>query len=289
VNFLICPVCGTPDVIFDSERAQYVCGSKGIVIEENIADLGPEWRNFEDETMRIRAGPPVTFTVHTEGFGTIVGTGDWTRKQKLRTLQNKSRVSSKERKKVTYLTSLNRLAGKLNLPRPVRETAGMIVKILVEAGLAKRVDPDALTVAVLHYACRVHRVPLRLQDLEKLYEIEEKEVWNATQKVIQAARKLNLTPKLSPAEYVPSIANKLGLPGEVMIKSMEIVNLLFQSGGTSGKDPAKISAAAVYLVSTIMDVKKTQKEVSEALNITEVAVRGGYRDIVEKLDIDVVM
>lgn len=285
-----CPICGQPDVIFDSERAQYVCGSKGVVIEDSVVDQGPEWRNFEDEGVRVRAGPPLTYTNHTQGFGTVVGTvGKWSRLEKLRILQRKSRVSSRERKRVAYHAALNRVAGMLNLPRPAWETASMILRILVETGLARRVDPDALTAAVIHYSCKVHRIPVRLQELKELYELEGRKLWEASRKVTQAARRLNLTPKLRPAEYVPRIVNKLGLPGEVSVKSMEIVSLLFQNGETSGKDPARVSAAAVYLVSTLMDVKRTQKEISEALGITEVAVRGGYRDMVEKLDIEVVI
>jgi transcription initiation factor TFIIB len=44
-----------------------------------------------------------------------------------------------------------------------------------------------------------------------------------------------------------------------------------------------MSAAAVYIVSVLMDVKKNQKEIANALGITDVTIRGRYREIIKAL------
>nr|WP_243665755.1 TFIIB-type zinc ribbon-containing protein [Vulcanisaeta sp. JCM 16159] len=42
---LVCPNCGSTDIVFDPERGELVCRHCGLVIEEHVMDLGPEWRH----------------------------------------------------------------------------------------------------------------------------------------------------------------------------------------------------------------------------------------------------
>ena len=45
----VCPQCGSTDLIGDYERAEVVCANCGLVIDENLVDMGPEWRAFDHE------------------------------------------------------------------------------------------------------------------------------------------------------------------------------------------------------------------------------------------------
>ena len=40
----VCPECGSTELIGDYERAEVVCAHCGLVIDENLVDMGPEWR-----------------------------------------------------------------------------------------------------------------------------------------------------------------------------------------------------------------------------------------------------
>ena len=42
-----CPECGSNKRFRDYKRAEVVCEECGLVIEDKIIDLGPEWRVFE--------------------------------------------------------------------------------------------------------------------------------------------------------------------------------------------------------------------------------------------------
>ncbi|WP_243669211.1 hypothetical protein [Vulcanisaeta sp. JCM 16161] len=46
---LVCPNCGSTDIVFDPERGELVCRHCGLVIEEHVMDLGPEWRAFSGD------------------------------------------------------------------------------------------------------------------------------------------------------------------------------------------------------------------------------------------------
>ncbi len=58
---LVCPACGSTDIIFDSDRGEYVCNSCGLVIEEDVVDQGAEWRAFDADQRneRARTGAPM--------------------------------------------------------------------------------------------------------------------------------------------------------------------------------------------------------------------------------------
>lgn len=44
-----CPECGSTRIMRDYECAEIVCMDCGIVVQQKIADRGPEWRAFDDE------------------------------------------------------------------------------------------------------------------------------------------------------------------------------------------------------------------------------------------------
>ncbi|MFB6294469.1 MAG: sigma factor-like helix-turn-helix DNA-binding protein, partial [Candidatus Nanohaloarchaea archaeon] len=54
----------------------------------------------------------------------------------------------------------------------------------------------------------------------------------------------------------------------------------------AGKAPTGIAASALYIASNIEGEKRTQKEVAEMLNVTEVTVRNRSKELVEELGLE---
>ena len=52
---------------------------------------------------------------------------------------------------------------------------------------------------------------------------------------------------------------------------------------TSGRGPAGISAAALYVAALMNDEKKTQREVADVAGITEVTIRNRYKELLREL------
>lgn len=289
----VCPHCGSQNIIFDYERGTYVCANCGFVMEENVADLGPEWRAYtqQDRFERERTGSPLTPKVHDFGLTTKIGTTrtkDKLRLLKLQRMQNSLRVSPRERKLVTFLAELNDSCAKLGLPEHVKETASIILRKLVENGETRRMNKDAILAAVIYYACRVEGVPRHLKEILQIYQADTSEIWKATRKVQETAKEgMRLMPKFKPTEYIPKIVEKLSLPSYIISKASEIVEKMYQAGLTSGKGQLALSAASVYVISAIMDYKKTQKEIADALGLTEVTIRNRYREIIKSFDIEI--
>lgn len=277
-------------IIFDAERGELIDTETGEVIEERVADLGPEWRAFNelDRLERERVGSRLTMKVHDQGLTTKIGkigyrkAGDRIKIIKMRRLQNSIRVPSKDRKLVTYLSRLNAEASKLGLPEHVKETAAIMMKKLVNGDSDERIKPDALIAIALYYSCQVNNIPVSLQELKARFGLSERAVWKAMRRVNEVFP--DLKPKvMTPTKYIPIILSKLNLPMTVGTKVAEIVDYMHKEGLTSGKSHLSFSAAAVYIVSKMMDINKTQKEIAGALNISDMVIRKRYKEILDIL------
>ncbi|MEM0373161.1 MAG: transcription initiation factor IIB family protein [Sulfolobaceae archaeon] len=290
---MCCPNCGSSALAVIDGRE--TCTSCGFVIEEYVIDEGPEWRAYtpQDRLERERTGAGLTPKVHDRGLYTDIGRSRGSRISssrllKMKMLQRKIRVSSSDRKIVTYLSELNNECSKLGLPERIKETAATILRKVVEAGGDKRLNKTALILVTIFYACRVMRYPIDENEIIKRYGLTKSDIWNPIKRVQMIVKSNSMFhSRISPKDYIPKIVSKLGLPQYIVSKSAELVEKMHSEGLTSGKGYIAISAASVYLMSTLFDNKKTQKEVADVVNITEVTVRNRYRDIIEKFDIEV--
>jgi len=116
--------------------------------------------------------------------------------------------------------------------------------------------------------------------------VNRRELWYACRRIKELVLQQQV-PLIKPIELVPKLASSLGLPAEVQTQAAIILNKASEYNLTDGKGPLGLAAAALYVAAIILDHKRTQKEVAEGANITEVTVRNRYRDIIENFVINV--
>ncbi len=94
-------------------------------------------------------------------------------------------------------------------------------------------------------------------------------------------------PLSDPKQYVPKIVEQLRLGGEIQREALKILEEAKKKGLTAGKDPAGLAAAAVYIASLLKGEVRTQKEVAQAAQVTEVTVRNRYKELAKELSIKI--
>lgn len=65
---------------------------------------------------------------------------------------------------------------------------------------------------------------------------------------------------------------------------MEIIRKAQDQKLTSGKSPSGIAAAAIYISAIKAGERRTQREVAEVADVTEVTVRNRYSEIAKELN-----
>ena len=289
-------------LIHDRERAELVCQSCGLVIDDEFIDRGPEWRAFDADQRkkRARTGAPMTLTIHDKGLSTMI---DWRNKDsygrsissknraqlyRLRKWQRRIRVSNATERNLAFaLSELDRMASAVGLPRNIRESSAMVYRDAVDKNLIRGRSIEGVAAAALYAACRQCSVPRTLDEIAEVSRVSRKEI-GRTYRFISRELGLRLLPT-SPLDYVPRFCSGLTLKGEVQSRTIEILRLASERELTSGRGPTGVAAAAIYIASILGGERRTQREVAEVAGVTEVTIRNRYKELAEKLDIEIIL
>ncbi len=93
----------------------------------------------------------------------------------------------------------------------------------------------------------------------------------------------------TPHDYISRFCSRLSLSNDVQVKTMEILKKAANNELTSGRGPTGMAAAALYIASVLCGERRTQREISETAGVTEVTIRNRYKELAEKLDIDIIL
>ena len=281
-------------------RAEVICCSCGLVIEDRIIDPGPEWRGFDtDQRMaRQHTGPPTTYTIYDKGLSTMIDKSDRdiygrslspgakAQMHRLRKWDKRARVSDSVDRNLSYaLSELDRVAGQLQLPRNVREAASMVYRMTVEKRLIRGRSIESCTASAIYISCRQFGIPRTLEEMAEVTKHSKKEI-GKSYRVIARGLGMHLPP-VNAIDYVPRFTSGLGLHATVETKACEILREAIDGGLCSGKGPVGMAAAAIYIACVLEDVERTQTEISDVTGVTEVTLRNRYKDIAEYLGLDI--
>ena len=295
-----CPECKSEDVTRDYSRGEVVCNKCGLVIDEEMVDTGQEWRAFDSEQRdsRARTGAPIKFTKPNKGLATEIDQYNrdirnvkipaQARAQmyRLRKWHKRASISSSMERNLTIaLNELDRICSVLGLPANIKESAALLYRKAVEKGLIRGRLIESVVAAVLYTVCRQSSIPRTLDEISAVSGISKKEI-GRTYRFLKRDLGIKM-PLTNPVHYIPRFASELGLSGAVQEKAREILEDAIGKGLISGRGPTGVAAAALYIAGVIKDERKTQKEVADVAGVTEVTIRNRYRELKDKLGLDV--
>ncbi len=289
-----CPECNSTNIKYDSIRGESVCANCGLVLDESVIDMSQEWRAFDEEqrAARVRTGAPLTPTKHDKGITTEIGKGvgelfkvsPKKRTQYYRlTKWQKRLIKSKERNLSFAFSELQRLVSYLGLSQAIHEKVAKLYEKAVDKGLVRGRSTEAIIAALLYAVCREEGAPRTLDEISKASGIGRREIGKTYRYI---SRKLGI--KILPAkaqDYVPRFGSLLGLSEKVQVRAVKILEEAGKYDATSGKGPIGVATAALYIAAVLEGEKKTQREVADAIGVTEVTIRNRYKELVEKLGI----
>jgi len=87
--------------------------------------------------------------------------------------------------------------------------------------------------------------------------------------------------------YIPQLINKLNLGPEVEIFAKNILQEALKNGIIAGKSPRSLAAAAVYVACSLTNNKKTQRQIADVANVTEVTIRNRSKELIRSLNVEI--
>jgi len=288
-----CPECGSKKLIYDEQKGEIICSECGLVIEEKMIDLGQEWRQAKEGEKKGRGGAPLTMQKFDRGLTTNIGEvsdiyqlGSEKRIRKFFRLKKwQERVSTSiERNLRLAMAELRRVASYLDLPNFVKEEAARIYNLVLQRGLVRGRSMEAVVAACIYAACRSSNIPRTLDEISSASDVERKEI-GRTYRFITRKLGIKISPS-SPKDYIARFASVLHLSPKTQSDALRILKKAESSELTSGRGPAGIAAAALYVAALLNDEKRTQREVADVAGITEVTIRNRYKELLDKLGME---
>jgi transcription initiation factor TFIIB len=290
---IYCPVCGNR-LIGDSEKGEQVCPSCGYV-NTGPVDAGPEWKaiDLEEKSKRVRVGSPTTLTLHDLGLSTDISTdmrdshGKYldpamrATVEKMKKWQSRIRtINSQERGLSIVLSKITEVCNNLNLPRNVAETAALIYRTSVKLKVAKSKSIMGMTAATVYLACRKCGVSRTLKEVARAAGLEKGNVAKYFRLILKDVEK-DYVPPPSVEKHISKLVNLAKIDPRVEHLALNVSRQTNDSKISSGKAPAGLAAAYVYMSSVMLGEHLPQREVAEFAEVTEVTVRNRCRELLD--------
>jgi len=297
-----CSVCSSDQIVTIPDSGEIVCEHCGAVISDKIEEKGPEWRSFTTATVggerndENRTGMPFSLARSDMGLSTIIGRTNKDASgskinpsmlsaiERLRTCDSRTQVYTSTDKNLTQaFNQLDTLKDKLGLPSAVIEKTAYIYRKAQENRLVLGRSISAVLVAAIYTACREMGIPRTLNDIATKSNVKRKSVAKCYRQLLLG---LDLKiPMVDPIKCITRIANKAEITEKTKHQAINLMNIVTEIEISAGKDPMGLAATVIYASCIRTGEIKTQKEIANAADITDMTLRTRLKDLKRHLDL----
>jgi transcription initiation factor TFIIB len=290
----ICPRC-RGQIIADHEKGEVLCQQCGAVAYDQVIDQAPEWRaaDYEERIRRNRVGMPNTLSLHDGGLTTeIAGEGRDSHgryldqdarmtAQRMQKWQKRIRTSnSGERTLSNALAKISEASDILRLPSSVLEEASHIFRKSTKQSVSRSKSIPGMAAASIYLACRRTGVNRSLKEIAQAAAIPSRTAAKCYRLLINGVESTYIPPP-TVQKYISKLVNKEKINPRVERIALDLAEKTNESVISSGKTPAGLAAAYVYIASVLSGEHIPQREIAEYAEVTEVTVRNRCREILD--------
>jgi transcription initiation factor TFIIB len=181
------------------------------------------------------------------------------------------------------MAELDRLTDMLHIPALIKERAAIVYRKALNNALVQGRSIAAIIAASLYAACRMSETARSLKDVSAASKIRKKDIARCYRLLV---RQLDLRmPVMDPVKCISKIATRVEISTLTQQRAIRIINEAKRKGIVTGKEPMGLAAASLYVACILEGEKKTQKEIAEVANVTEMTVRNRYKGLNKALNI----
>lgn len=277
-----CPSC-QGKIISDLERGERICSHCAIVIDDHSHPANSESANFFSYFENEDVKEPTSLMMYEVGLPTFINQKnvDASGKQihgssefeKLRRL-NKFTISndSKTRNLNKAIREIRRISEILGISPSIAERAGYIYRKALNKKMIRGRSITGIVAATIYIACKDAGVFFPIDRIEKLGDNCNRKNVIHYYKLLLRQMKINVGVP-DPVQYISRIAARARLRGITERKALEILSQIEGDAGLSGKKPASLAAASLYLAALRVGEHTTQLRVAIASELTTITIR----------------
>jgi transcription initiation factor TFIIB len=202
--------------------------------------------------------------------------------ERLRRWDSRIKVYTSTDKNLTQaFAQLDTLKDKLGLPSAVIEKTAYIYRKAQENRLVVGRSISALLAAAVYAACREMGIPRTLNDIARKSNVKRKSVAKYYRQLLL---ELDLMiPLVEPMKCITRIANKAKVSEKTKHHAINIMNTVIENELSAGKDPMGLAATVIYASCIKTGEIKTQKQLADAADISDMTLRTRLKDLKHQL------
>jgi transcription initiation factor TFIIB len=203
---------------------------------------------------------------------------------RLRTWDFRTQVRSSTDKTLRLaFDELYSLKDKLGLSDAIIEKTAYIYRKAQQKGMMRGRSIHAVLAAAIYIACRQMEVPRTLDDVATTSNIKRKSIAKCHRELIVELQ-LKL-PTIDTTKCIARVANIANISEKTKHQAMNLMNDVIKNGISAGKDPMGLAATVLYASCIKTGEQKTQVDLANAAQITEVTIRNRFKDLKNRLEL----
>jgi len=287
-----CIGCNSINLELDNTNGIVVCLDCSLVNRE-LLDRTPDWTNFkEGKTTNSRCGCPTNYFLPKSSLGTKVKNGRYSR---LSMLERWGQMPYKERSLLAVLNDIEKRCLDHKVSPKVIENAKILFKHINDSKheegdnegkniIIRGLNRQCLIAACVFNGATLQTIPLSPKEIGEIFDITEKQVTRGCRKfreilktndVIQYIKSSQSHDFISRKAYI----NKLNLDADHIGVAKKIAQNVKKLDIAPDHQPRSIAAGSVMLMSTILDLNISKKNISDTFKISQVTIMKTYRKI----------
>jgi len=287
-----CPDCrSSDDIIDDPKSGRKICTKCGLVLENQLISDQSEWRTFADGD---KGGPDpnrVGQAAHyllSEGGDLSTTIGD---KSSLSNAQRAIGGNQSQSKLARGIREISSYCSRLSLPKDVQNFAGELMKELTSKKEMKGRKTTVMVATCVYIAAKQCHCDRPLKELCEEFGVDRASVRKIHTEIhkLKSADKLSMPVvnrgkgmiRKSTAEiFAERYANELKLSVNTIKNMKKISRKVVEKGLLSGKKPATIGAACVYLACAVNGdegERRSYKEISAVSRVSEHTIANAFK------------
>lgn len=274
-------VCPQDKIVFDSERAEYICTETGEVLEDRVIATGQEWRAYNAEEFEERARAEAINPNLFANSGFLPTTAI-----KPKNVKSAVIYSDKQKPLIHGLKFLDLAVQQIGGTDIIREEAGRIFKKLWLKEETHYFGIEIIALISIYLAYRKLKILMSMDDyiekIEKLFDINRKEFIHAFFRTLGYFEEE--IPKFTIETYVKEFGAQLNFPVELIEKALTIAKKVENSWILSGRNPKVSAIAILYMVSKDTQYHIAEIDLAKKFNVSDGAIRKNKQLITKYLE-----
>ena len=288
----VCLLCNGNSIVYDSETSEAICSSCGMVVQDNMESMGPEWRTYSSEDLesKSRTGMPSSLAFHDMGLSTFISYSNVDangvaisadQRNKVQRMRRWNKISSNNRSYHRNLKNafaiLSSIRDKLSLSEMLIEKSAYNYRKALDRHIIKGRSIRALIVAAVYAACRDLSVPRTLEEIATAANTDAIFAGKCYRLLVQNLE-LQL-PVIDSNKYLARISSRAQISEKTARRALQMLSIMKENPISHGKDPNALAVAVLYAACLSEGENISQAQIAVAGDISIVTLRKRFQDV----------